>query len=212
AGAPGGLEQPLRGGDVALDVAGEAVLPRQADAGLPGQVDDRVGPVEEVVERGGDEVELLAPVPRPAGERAGVRPLEGRVVVVGEGVDADDVVTAVEQRAADVPADEAGGPRHDESHHIPIARTHLRAARRVAGILRDGHRAGWPDRYSTSPGKSRWRMTPLVSSTSAACRAISSSGKSGWSTSRITRSAAASSSGVHGTTGAGTDGATALGR
>src|SRR5690606_3775454 len=83
---------------------------RQADARLAGQVDDRVGPGEQLVEGGGDEVELLAPVPGPAREGAGVGPLDRGVVVVGEGVDAHDVVTAVEESGADVPADEAGGP------------------------------------------------------------------------------------------------------
>ncbi len=49
-------------------------------------------------------------------EAARVLLLLGRVVVVGEAVDADDVVARLEQRLREVRADEAGGSGDDVSH------------------------------------------------------------------------------------------------
>jgi hypothetical protein len=49
-------------------------------------------------------------------EPAGVLLFFGRVVVVGEAVDADDVVAILEQRVRKLRADEPGGSGDDVSH------------------------------------------------------------------------------------------------
>ena len=83
---------------------------------MRGQVDDGVGAGYDVVEVGPGEIELEAPEAVVPGQPGGVGPLDRRVVVVGEGVEAIDLVAAFEERLADVGADEARRPGHDVSH------------------------------------------------------------------------------------------------
>ena len=49
-------------------------------------------------------------------ERARVLLLQPRVVVVGEAIEADDLVTLLEQILGEVRADEAGRPGHGIAH------------------------------------------------------------------------------------------------
>ena len=79
------LEHALGGEHVALDVEREHVA-EAPHAGLTGEMEDAVEAREFEL--------LLRQVEPPHVQRLGVLLLEARVVVVGEAVDADDVVTA----------------------------------------------------------------------------------------------------------------------
>jgi hypothetical protein len=89
---------------VQLEDVAEAAHP-----GLPGEVEDAVDAAQ--VERVAREVE---PEDLEAG---GVVLLHGRVVVVVERVDPDDVVTALDERVREVRADEARGAGDEVALH-----------------------------------------------------------------------------------------------
>jgi hypothetical protein len=77
-----------------LDIDRETLRPRLADTRLRRQVDHGVGTGEDIVEVDPGKVELEAPEAVPLGKPGGVGALDRRVGVIGEGVDAIDVVTA----------------------------------------------------------------------------------------------------------------------
>lgn len=108
----GGFEQPLRSQDVRGDVSLEAISPRTTDAGLPREVVDDVGSVQQL--RQGSSVEVGgARVSAERRQLRKVRLLPLRRVVVVEAVQRHDVLTGGEQTLAEAPADEASGPSHD---------------------------------------------------------------------------------------------------
>lgn len=118
-----GLEDVDEAGQVAVDVRGR-VLHGVSDAGLSRQVhdvaelDQRKEPLEQpgVVDVGLDDEDpgFLQPV------LAG--PLQRRVVVLVEVVEADDAVAALLQRQRDVRADEAGRAGDEDGEAVVVAR------------------------------------------------------------------------------------------
>ena len=101
------LEEALRGEHVPLEVGLEDVA-EAAHARLPREVEDAVEPGE--VDRVAREVEPADLLP------ARVLLLQRDVVVVGEAVEADDVVALRAQRLGEVGADEAGRAGDEVSH------------------------------------------------------------------------------------------------
>jgi hypothetical protein len=100
-----------------LQVEGEDG-PEAPDAGLRGEVEDAVEAVE--VEGVGREVD--PPNHDPARlEARRVLLLQPDVVVVGEAVDADDLVTRLDESLCEVRADEAGRPRDGVPHPLRLA-------------------------------------------------------------------------------------------
>ncbi len=101
------LEQSLRGEHVPLEVRLEHVA-EAAHTGLPGEVEDAVDAAK--VDRIAGEVD--APDVQPAH----VLLLQRDVVVVGEAVEADDIVSPVAQGVREVRADEPGGAGDEVQH------------------------------------------------------------------------------------------------
>src|SRR5207302_8790730 len=106
------LEDLLAREQVAADVEREVAPPARADARLPGEVKDTVEP--------GEVEPAVREVDPPELERPRVLLLQGGVVVVGEAVDADDVVALAEQRLGEVRADETRRAGDDISHRGTI--------------------------------------------------------------------------------------------
>ena len=113
----GRLEQPLRDENIPPQVRLEIRAPRStAHTRTSRNVKDDVDPVEQAIEVGleqilldeAERVEATSPPPR--------RLLHVPVVVVGEHVDSDDVVSVVEQLVAERTADEAGSTRNCDTH------------------------------------------------------------------------------------------------
>jgi hypothetical protein len=104
-----GLEDALRGHQVVAQVRREGVAEAAADAGLAGQVEDAVAAGDERGQVRGVEVLLDEREARLLAQAGEVGLLVGARVVVRERVEPQDAVTALEQRLAQVRADEARG-------------------------------------------------------------------------------------------------------
>ncbi len=112
----GRFEHALGGEHVVPDVVDEPVRPRQPHARLPGEVEDHLGAVEQRRELGALQVGRLVPEAGVRGEPVEHRAFLVEVVVVGQAVDADDVVPGGECRLGKMPADEPRGTGDDYAH------------------------------------------------------------------------------------------------
>jgi hypothetical protein len=113
------FEQVGKTNEIAVDV-GARIRQRVAHAGLGGQMDDsfRLAACKQGRQALG--VGKVQPLERESGQFRTLRQprlLQRRVVVVVKVVDADDGVTAREQGAGRMQADEAGGAGHEDVHH-----------------------------------------------------------------------------------------------
>ena len=104
------LEDASARADVPLDVGLEARPEARADTGLAGEVEHAVDAVQQRFEVGGHEVGLEHV------EVPGVLPLALRVVVVGERVDAQDVVPGGHEPLREMRADEARRAGDEVAH------------------------------------------------------------------------------------------------
>jgi hypothetical protein len=138
-----GLEDALRGHQVVAEVRREGVAEAAADAGLAGEVEDAVAAGDERGQVGGVEVLLDQREARVLAQAGEVRLLVGAGVVVREGVEPQDAVTALEQRLAQVRADEARGARDEVG--AAVGRLGVLRAHAVS-ILRCGLVRRWSGR------------------------------------------------------------------
>ncbi len=110
------LEQPLRGDDVVTHIAIELVSPAGSHPGLARQVVDHTRAFERRGEVGAHQVELFEGEIPMARRHLEVLLLASAPVVVGEAVDADDLVAVGKQPLAQVRADETRGAGDDHFH------------------------------------------------------------------------------------------------
>nr|KEP22883.1 hypothetical protein DA06_15075 [Georgenia sp. SUBG003] len=116
-GLRGGLEEPVGGQHVAVDVRRELRAPGPGHPRLRGEVDDGVDTLEEGAEVGGDQVVVDEREGRVRRGRAQVPPLDLGVVGVGEGVDAAHRPALAQQPFRDVAPDEPGGAGEQDTDH-----------------------------------------------------------------------------------------------
>ena len=112
------LEQALGGDDVVAHVVIELVSPARPDARLPGQVVHDVGAFQGGGEVGVDQVELFEREVAVTPSHLEVLLLAGAPVVVGEAVDADDVMTVGQKPLAEVGSDETRRAGDNRFHRV----------------------------------------------------------------------------------------------
>src|SRR5262249_30507264 len=93
--------------------------PALDQAGLGGKVEDDLGPVKDGIEGVRPQVERVELEPGLADETGEVAPLDGRVVILNEGVDADDLRRAPQQLLTKMGTDNPRRARHHALHRYP---------------------------------------------------------------------------------------------
>jgi hypothetical protein len=140
------LEQSLGGEHVVMDVRGELAAPGAADAGLGRLVEHDRGTLEPGpdIDRGQVRPDQLEP--GLLEEPGKVAPLVGSRIVVGEGVDTDDLPPLAHQRLSQVGANEASDSGHYDVPALVWGLVHATDPRRgegtVTGRRWDGPKGG----------------------------------------------------------------------
>ena len=128
-------------------------------------MDDGLDPVERGFQRVGPEVEAVEREPRPVEQPGEVALLDRRGVVVGEGVEPDDVVALGQEPLADVRADEAGNAGDKDAHGRQAYRTTLMSFQSSAmlrppvGVWRQVRSSGFGDGSRHGDGETRQDAT-----------------------------------------------------
>ena len=120
------FEEALRGKDVIGDILVKPLAPTPSDPGLARLMEDEINPVEEPNQVRSQEIGLKKPEPRAGAEAKQVGLLPNSGVEIDECIQANDLVSFIEEPFAQVRPDKPGGAGYERSrrvrHLLPLAR------------------------------------------------------------------------------------------